>query len=487
VTIDRRRFLAAAGAAVVAGCSGRRRARPAPRSVSRPPAPSGPGTPFTVGVVAPFSGPYAAVGQVVSAAMVATSRHIDADLGGSFEGYRPVFTTADAPLTSDDGRRAYSDLVRRRVDAIAWCGSPGLVESLPDIVADLVPVIAAGTDLQTRVFDDKRVPDLTTKDAAGFPVFQTSLADFGAIDVLVDYARTDRRFDRLALVYSTNGSPSANHAFDRACTTRGVTNVAEAGFDSTTGPPDLTATVARLKETRAQAVVVVGAAPDAVALVGALDAAGARYVDTPTAKGAGFAPMVLGVPGATATAVFARGAGTHAAKGTVAASLLDGVVGLPGSSMRDWVRRFSPGYNGGLPQGGEQGLADAVAAFLTAAAVARSTAAPDIIAGLESGVPIQFSTGRSFHFGPDRHLSSAVDDDVCLQALEYQPEPRYNLGRDWGTVFPLGYRAMDLLVDYSRRNRPGLQLDAVVAARYGLSSAYQDGNAARAAAFSAVH
>lgn len=486
--LSRRRFLAAAGTAALVGCSSGRRSR---RSAApRPPAATGPGTPLRIGVITPVTGPYAAVGQIVSASLVAAAGHIDADLSRSYKGYRPVFVTADAPLTPDDGRRAYATLAASHVDAVLWCGAQGLVESLADVVADLRPVIAVGTDLHTRVLDDPRVPDLTTKDAAGFPVFQTSLADYGAVDLLTEYAASDRGFRRLALVYSATASPSAITAFDKVCARHGVASVAAAGFDSSAGPPDLAVTVAHLEQTRPEAIVVVGSALDAAALVGALDASGARYVDTPTARSGRFAPMVLGVPAATGTALFARTAGLHAAKGTVGASTLGAVVGLPDSPLRGWIRRFASGYNGGIPQGGEDGPADAAAAIMSAAATARSTAGADIVAALESGLVTRFSTAVGFSFGPDRHLSSSLPADACVQSLEYTPERRYALGQDWVDVFPSGYRCPDLLVDFTdARNQQGQPevMAKVAARRYGLSAAYQDGDTARIAAFRAVH
>jgi hypothetical protein len=445
---------------------------------------------MVIGCIAPFSGPYAPVGQIVSAGLLAASGHIHRDLGGTVSGYRPVIVTADAPLTPADGQKAYAALAAKHVDAILWCGSQGLAETLPAIVGDLTPVIAIGTDLQGRASLDQQVPDLGTSAAAGFPVFQTSVPDGAAIDLLVRYAAADRGFQRAALVWSTNSSPGADAAFGAACQRHGIANVGTPGYDSSAGPPDLSATANALRATGAQAVVVVGSAAEASALATLLDQAGARYVDTPTAK-ARFAPMLLGVPGATASVLFNRLAGTHAARGTSAASTLGAVVGLPGAALRDWVRRFVPGYNGGLPQGGEGAPADAVAALLAAAAAARSTAGADVVAALELGTSVQFASPVPLAFAPDRHLA-VVADDLCVQTVEYEPQPAYNLGVEWSTVFPTGYRAPDLLVDFTlaanRRAHPAL-VTQVVNERYGISSqaSYQDANPAKIAACHAVH
>jgi hypothetical protein len=80
---------------------------------------------------------------------------------------------------------------------------------------------------------------------------------------------------------------------------------------------------------------------------------------------------------------------------------------------------------------------------------------------------------------------------VCLQTLESSPEPTYNLGAEWGAVFPTGYRTPDLLVDPTlARNKaayPALMAH-VLDLHYGISSqaAYQ-GSAARARACAAIH
>jgi hypothetical protein len=444
---------------------------------------------MVVGCIAPFSGPYAAVGQIVSAALAAATGHIDHDLRGSYGGYRPTIVKADAPLTAADGQRAYAQVMSRRVDAILWCGAQGLAESLPAIVADLVPVIAVGTDLQGRVPADGHVPDLGTAASAGFPVFQTSVPDAVAVDLLLRYASTDRRFTRAALVWSTSSAPGADGMFAAACAKHGIANVGTPGYDSSAGPPSMSGVANVLRSVKAEAVVVIGSALETAALATVLDQMGATYVDTPTAKGPRFAPMLLGVPAAAASALFTRTAGVHAARGTGAASTLGAVVGLPDAPLRDWVRRFVPGYNGGLPQGGEDGPADALAALLGAAATARSSAAADVIAALELSAPVQFATSVPWTFGPDRHLS-VVADDLTMQSVEYQPETRYQLGRDWGTLFPIGYRAPDLLVDFTlgpnRQAHPAV-LSQVLAMRFGISGAYQGGDPAKISACAAVH
>ena len=497
--MSRRTFLvgavtAAAGTAVsagvVAGCTG---GGSRSRTAGVGPAGKGgdvPAKTMVIGCVAPLTGPYAAVGRIVAAGLGAASAHIATDLGGSIGGYRAELVMADAPLTAADGQHAYASLVSKRCDAVIWWSSPGLAESLPQIVANLTPVIAAGTDLQGRGPANADVPDLGGPGAAGFPVFQTSVPDANALDVLLQYAAQDRGFAKAALLFSTATAPGAAASL-AACAKHGVANVGATPFDTSGGPPDLAAPVAALRTSGAEALVVLGSAPDAAAAATALDAAGARYIDTPTAKAGGFAPMLMGSAGATSSALFAHLAGVHAATGTIGASTLGAVVGLPDAPMRSWIKRFASSYNGGIPQGGEDGPADALAALLMAAATAESTKGADVVAGLETGFTVQFATAAGWSFGASRHLS-VTPGDVCLQTLESSPEPAYNLGAEWGAVFPRGYRTPDLLVDPTlARNRAAQPavVSRVATLRYGISSqaSYQGGNAAKMRACSAVH
>jgi len=438
-----------------------------------------------------MSGPYASIGATVSASLAAAMGHIKSDLGGVYQGYRPTIVMADAPLTAGDGQAAYAQLTARHVDAILWCGAQGLAESLDTIVADLRPIIAVGTDLQSRVPANGQVPDLTTTSGAGFPVFQTSVPDVGAIDLLLEYAANDRGFSRAGLIFSSSSSPGCDTVFAAFCQKWGLSDAVTIGYDNTAGTPDLSDAVRAMRHAEAEAVVVVGAAEDAVAVAGLLDEIGSRYVDTPTTKADRFVPMLLGSPSATSTAVFAAGAGLHAARGTIGASSIGAVVGLPDAPMRRWIAQFVPTYNGGFPRGGEDGPADALAALLAAAAVAESTQGADLVAALESGFNIQFATSAVSQFGPGQHLS-VTNGDLCLQTLESSPETEYDLGQDWGPIFPTGYRGSDLLVDFTQARNSAAQpavMTQLLSLRYGISSqaAYQQDDPAKMQACAAIH
>ena len=441
-----------------------------------------------MGVVTPLTGPYASVGKAVNAALTATARHIDADLGGSFAGYRPVVVTADAPLTTADGQKAYSVLKGRKVDAVLWCGAPGLNQALPTIVADLMPVIAVGTDLQGLAGTDPSVPDLTSSDASGFPVFQLAVPMAAAFDSLAAYASTNRGLTRTAVVWSAS-SAGADKAWATACAKHRLDPLVSPSFDTSSGPADLSAAVLALRAAEVQFVVFVGAAPDAAHLATGLDFVGARYVDTPTARQGGFRPMVAGVAGATGTTTFVSLAGQHAAKGTIAVTNLGGATGLPRLPIRDWLSRFVAGY--GIPRGGEDGPADAIAILLAAAGAARSTAGADLVAAIEAGPAQAFATPVPVGFTPERHVAPAAGD-IALLTLESAPEARYDLGAEWGQVFHVGDRTPDLLLDptlaANRSAQPDL-MHEVTGVRYGISAqaSYQQGDPAKMAACRAVH
>ncbi|GAC1517642.1 MAG: hypothetical protein NVS1B12_04530 [Acidimicrobiales bacterium] len=490
-SMSRRTFLAAGSGVLATACShGARRRAPGVRTQG--PVPAGSRKPLVIGCIAPFSGPDAAVGNRVQAALAAALAHIDNDLGGSYLGFHPTVVQGDAPLTAADGVKAYRELTAQKVDAVLWCGSPGLEEALPDIVRDLLPVIAVATDLQGRVPFDGQVPDLSTSAAAGLPIFQTAVPDTAAVDLLLDYAHRDRGFDRAALLFSTTSHRGMDVYFDAACKHWGIANAGMIGFDSAGGAADLMPPVQALKGTGAPAVVMLGSAREAGAAAVALDAIGARYIDAATAQGGPWHPMLLGGPRSVGDGLFARAAAGHAAIGSVGAGALLEFAGLPEFPMRDWLRRFPPKVGGGTMIGGEQGPADGLAAIVTAAARAGSKDGADIVAALESGVQVVFASSVPFSFAAGRHLALA-SDELVLGSLEVPPGGPYNLGQEWAKGYlPPGYLGPDLLVDFTldpnRRAHPAT-MDAMLAAHLGISARpdYQDNNPGKIAACRAVH
>jgi len=490
VELTRRGLLGLGAAGLLGACSrGSARRRP---GVRNPNTASGAHKPLVVGCVAPFTGPDAAVGDRVKASLSAALAHIDADLGGSFLGFHPTVIRADAPLTGADGVKAYRDLVAQKVDAILWCGSPGLEETVPDIVRDLLPVIAVATDLQGRAPFNSQIPDLGTAAASSFPVFQTAVPDTAAIDLLLRYVRQDRGFDRAALLFSTSSHPLYDVYWDAACKHWGVGNAGAVDFDSANGTADLMPPVQALRGTNAQAVVIMASAREAGAAAVALDGIGARYVDATTAHGPGFHPMVLGGPRAVGDALFARAAAGHASVGSVSVGTFVEFPGFPAFPMRDWIRRFRPETDGGAMIGGEEGPADGLAAIVAAAANASSIDGADIIAALENGIEVAFASAVPFTFAADRHLAS-TGDDLVLTTLEVPPGGPYNLGQEWAKGYlPPGFVGPDLLPDFTleanRKAQPAV-VAALLDARLGTSARpeYQGSDPGRVAACRAVH
>jgi len=178
----------------------------------------------------------------------------------------------------------------------------------------------------------------------------------------------------------------------------------------------------------------------------------------------------------------------HAAKGTISAATLGAATGLPQLSVRDWQARFTPKY--GLPRGGEDSAADALAVLLHAAGAARSTNGADLVAAMEATSDLSFATPVPVGFAPGDHVAPGPGD-LALQTLESAPELRYDLGKEWHTVYTGGPRP-DLLVDptlaANRAAHPAL-MTTILGGLYGMSSqaAYQGGNPAKVAAFRAIH
>lgn len=490
--MTRRSVLAAGVTGFMAACTRGATKHRAPGVRDQGLAASGAHKALKIGCVAPFSGPDAAVGTRVQASLAAALAHIDNDLGGSFLGYRPTVVRADAPMSGADGVKAYRDLSARKVDAILWCGSPGLEESVPDIVRDLLPVIAVGTDLQGRAPFNPQIPDLSTTAASGLPIFQTAVPDTAAIDLLLHYVGQDRGFDRVALLFSTTSHPQIDIYFDAACKHWGVANAGAVGFDSAAGSADLGPPVQALKASGAPAVIMMTSAREAGAAAVVLDAMGSRYVDSAVARGPGFHPMILGGPRAVGDALFARSAAGHAPVGAVSVGALIEFAGFADFPMRDWIHRFSPTADGGVMIGGEEGPADGLAAIVTAAARAASTDGADIVAALESGAAMSFASSVPFHFAADRHLA-VTPDDLVLTTLEVPPGGPYNLGQEWSKGYlPPGFVGPDLLIDFTldanRRAHPRT-VAAMLAGRIGTSARpdYQGGDAGRIAACRAVH
>ena len=493
--LTRRRFLAAAGSGLLVGgldaCTGSKPRRPGP--VPTPPTSVGPTTTaptrahtLRIGYIAEITGPNSARGELVRAALDAFSGYLKDNLGGVYFGVTPSFTPADAPHTADDGLRAYQDLVSQKMDAILWCTPFGLSENAAAVKAGGVPVIAVLADLYS--YAGNAAP-LLGSSASGSFLFQTMLPDAYAIDVMLAYGAEDRGFASAGLLFDTANYPGIASLFAASAAKHGIVSAGTFSYDSTSGSADLTGPLQSLKKVGAQIVMCYGVADHVSSIAAHLQTLDAKYVDTPTAKRS-FKPMIMGPRWGTGDVDFVRLAGSAAARGTISAGALGSIVSLPDLAMRKWLHDYRPDYNTGFPRGGEDAVADAAAALLTAAGRAGSTKGDALVSALEAGDITSEAGATAISFGPQRHLAPA-HDDTALLSLELPPVP-YNLGTEWKEVLPDGYVGPTQLVDFTLAANARVQpllTQQILQRRYGTSATddYQGGDPAKVAACKAVH
>jgi branched-chain amino acid transport system substrate-binding protein len=384
---------------------------------------------LTVGVIVPTSGIGQFLGQIVERAMAATKRHIERSnlLPGTRVDYRIV--NAPAEEFAQGTSRAYNQLVADRdVVGILWCTPLGLDEARPQIARDGIPVIAVYGDPYS---------DGTLYPQGNGPrnVFQMLLPDTMSFDALCRYAAADRGYASVGLLYDSLTLPAARDQLEPAARTHGLEVAAIEEFSLASA--DYGAQLQRLKRARPDALVVWGLSDNTANIIKGLDALGAAYVDTPTAKRAGtWAPQILGYPGGTGEKKWAELAGPAAKAGTITAWYLGGLVGGPRFPIRDWL----VAHDGKGASGGEEGAPNAWWALIEAVRKAGSTDRARVVAALETLEGVEFA-GLPFGFSADRHLAM-TEDDVVLITLErhtgpVDTDPPYRLGREWEETFPL--------------------------------------------------
>ncbi len=377
---------------------------------------SGPGhrapTTVKVGVVAPMSGVGQFAGDIVSRSLRAAQAHIED--AGLFAGTTVSFEIIDAPAEqlSDATQRAYAKLVADpAVIGILWCTVIGLKEARAQIRRDGMPVIA--------VFADPWSEGLLYPEGPERSIFQYAPPDKMSHDLLMRYAKEDRGYTSAGLIYdSTLGNMTSDY-FESAADKSGIEIAGIEEFKLYTA--DFGAQLQRLRQRRCQCLVAWGVTDSAAAIVKRLDALGAGYIDTPTAKGPGWHPQILGWAGGTGSPKWAELAGTAAKTGTVATWYLGGLVAGPTFPIRDWLAKYLHTY----PTGGEDAPANCYWALLEAARRAGSTLR-GTFAGLEFG------------FG-ERHLA-VTEDELVIVTIERhtgpaKTDPPYRLGREWKEVF----------------------------------------------------
>jgi ABC-type branched-subunit amino acid transport system substrate-binding protein len=479
--------LLGATAAVAAACSPAKRRRSPARTSVPSVSTTAPVRRVRIGYVAEITGPNSARGELVKAGLDALAGYIDEKLGGTYHGLTLELIPADVANSVDAAEGAYTDLVSEKVDAVLWCAPFGLVENLPTVLGGGIPLLSVMADVHS--YADPAQLALTGAAARGTVVFQTLLPDSTAIDVLMAYASEDRGFATAALLYDTAVYAHVDRLFTGAAGRHNITVNGVFPYDSST-QVDFTGPLSTLKAKGVHAVVCYGLADHVSIIVTRLQSLDAAYVDTPTAKRAGFKPMVMGSRWGTGDPSFVGLAGEAATRGTLTAGALGSVISLPTFPMRDWLRAYRPDYNRGFPRGGEDGPADAAVLVLDAVARAGSTNATDIVAALESGHVTKLASAVGLSFAADRHLAPGRGD-AALLSLELPPAP-YVLGNEWKDVLPKGYTGTTQLIDFTllaNTTAHGDVVQEILTRRYGTSSSdeFQGADANKVAACRAVH
>lgn len=376
-----------------------------------------------VGVVVPMTGVGKFAGDIVERSLRAAQAHIED--AGLFTGTTVSYEIVDAPAEqlSDATQRAYAKLVDDpSVIGILWCTVIGLKEARAQIRRDGLPVIA--------VFADPWSEGLLYPDGPERSIFQYAPPDRMSLDLLMRYAARDRGYESAGLLYDSTLGDMTRGYFESAAERAGIDVAGIEEFKLFTA--DFGAQLQRLRERRGQCLVAWGVTESAAAIVRSLDALGSGYVDTPTAKGAGWHPQILGWAGGTGSPKWAELAGDAAKVGTVATWYMGGLVAGPSFQIRDWLAK----HVGAFPTGGEDAPANCYWALLEAARRAGTNDRTQIVRELER-VRGTFA-GLEFGFG-ERHLAVAEDELVIVTLERHtgpaETDPPYRLGREWEEVF----------------------------------------------------
>ena len=265
-------------------------------------------------------------------------------------------------------------------------------------------------------------------DAPERSVFQLVMSERMAIGVLCRYIREDRGYQRVALLYDSTVSEGVKAYYREAVEKVGLTDVGIESFNvfaSEFGPQ-----LQRLKNDRPEALIVWGLASNTAGIVRQLEELGAAFVDTPTAKGPGWHPHVVGAPTGTGDKQWVELAQQAAKAGSVTAWHLGGLIYLPSFAIRSWMKK----YLNKVPTGGEELPADGLATVLEAIRRGGSTDRARIASTIETMGRIKFASVE-FGFSATNHLARS-EDELIIVTLEraagpVPTDPPYQLGREW--------------------------------------------------------
>jgi len=430
-TIDRREFLTWSAHTSIAGLSlvgaFGLAACTSPKDRATPPTGQLPSD-LKVGVITPRDGLGQFVGDIVDRSMRAAQAHIEHDrlFTGTRVGYEIV--NARAEELTQATARAYAKLVADpAVIGILWCTPIGLKEARAQIRRDGIPVIS--------VFQDLWSEDLIYPQAQERSIFQYIQPDRLAFDVMMEYAKRDRGYRSAGLLYDNTLGDQPRRNFERAIDAYGMEAAGIEEFKLFTA--DFGAQLQRLKQRRGDCLFIWGAADTSSSIVKNLDDLGAAYVDTPTARGQGWHPQLLGWAAGLGERKWVELAGNAAKVGTVTTWNLGGLVAQPTFPIRDWMQR----YLDRMPTGGEEAAANCYWALLQAVKRAGSTDRSAIVRALEG--PRATFAGLEFGFSADDHLAITRDEIVTVTMERSQgpvvTDPGYVLGREFADVWIPAY------------------------------------------------
>ena len=246
-----------------------------------------------------------------------------------------VVVNAPAEEFADGTSKAYNKLIADPdIFGILWCTPFGIDEAKPQLQRDGIPVMS--------VYGDTYAEGKLYPEGGGLRnVFQMLLPDTMSFDALCNYAKNDRKYASAAMIYDKLTLPTAAGQFRTAAENNGLDVVGVEEF--TLFSADYGAQLQRLKSAAPQCLIVWGLSDNTAQIVKGIDALGAAYVDTPTARsGTKWAPQILGYPGGTGEKKWAELAGSSAKAGTITAWYLGGLVGgpaLPDPRLARQVRR----------------------------------------------------------------------------------------------------------------------------------------------------
>jgi branched-chain amino acid transport system substrate-binding protein len=374
-----------------------------------------------VGVVGAFSGVGAFVGRLTDRGIAAAVEEINRR--GGIGGRKVDWLRGDGGTDVAQARQKFTEFAQDpRVVGIIFATPLGVSESLRDIKKGNIPTLLTFTDLYStgRLWpQDRNAPR---------SVFQYFLPGRWILEGLARYSKLDRGYSRVALMYVSLLAGDFEALARDSAQKFGlqIVGVETYGLNATDVGPQLQ----RLKTTGCEALWIFGLPSDTANIVKGLASLGAKYKDTPTAKGSEWRPQLMGDPAGMGERQWAVLAGDAAATGSITVWHIGGILYLPQFKIGQWVQE----YTGQTASGGEESPADSFYTIVDAVGQAGSSDPEKVVAAIENGKERVFS-GFPFSFSADDHLARKPEDVVMI-TLEYngRPEPTdppYQLGREW--------------------------------------------------------